>query len=74
VPEDRHAPEFDFMSHNVTREVYVRAEPMSWKARNEVVYHNANCPKLSQGNVKSNAYRPVAEPPDGSRPCKRCGG
>jgi len=62
------------MSHKVTHDIYVRAEPRSSKARNDRVYHNANCPKLSQRNLKSNAYERVAEPPDGSRPCKTCGG
>jgi hypothetical protein len=59
---------------NVARHFYVRAAPQSAKARSDRVYHNVQCPKLAQRNLKPGAYVRVKQPPDGYRRCRRCGG
>ncbi len=55
---------------NAVRYFYVRADPRSAKARNDRVYHNAQCPKLAQHNLKSGTYEPVEQPPNGYRPAE----
>ena len=59
---------------SAVRYVYVRANPRSSKARNDRVYHNAECPKLDQRNVKSTDYVRVPQPTSGYRACRRWGG
>lgn len=59
---------------SAVRYVYVRATPRSWKARNDRVYHNAQCPKLAQRNVKPTDYKRVPQPTGGYRACRTCGG
>lgn len=58
---------------NLAREYYIRTAPKS-AARADPVYHSADCPKLAQRNLKRDSYRQVDRPPEGYRPCKRCGG
>ena len=53
--------------------VYIRADP-GWAARNDPVYHNEQCPKLTQRNLKPGTYKRVEKPPPGHRACRNCGG
>ncbi len=70
----RHAEALKARSLNAVRHFFVRAHPQSAKARRDRVFHNAQCPKLAQRNLKPDAYVRVEQPPDGYRRCRTCGG